>query len=94
MEVKKGFYRHFKGESYEVLRVARDCENPERKLVIYVALYEDPEFGGRQTWAREISDFLGEKTFSEDTEINGKMFGAGTKIKRFELVSEKNGSEN
>ncbi len=38
-KIKLGKYRHFKGKDYEVIGVARDCENPGRELVIYKALY-------------------------------------------------------
>jgi hypothetical protein len=73
-EVKVGGkYRHFKGKEYKVLHVARDCENPERMLVIYQALY-DSELGKNQIWTREVNDFL---SYKEDN---------GEKIKRFKLI--------
>ncbi|MGE5455747.1 MAG: DUF1653 domain-containing protein [Ignavibacteriales bacterium] len=34
-------YRHFKGKDYTVLMIAYDCEEPERKLVVYQAEYDD-----------------------------------------------------
>jgi len=43
-DLRLGKYRHFKGEEYEVIAVARDCENPERKIVVYRALYASKDF--------------------------------------------------
>jgi hypothetical protein len=39
-EVVPGRYRHFKGQSYEVIGTARDSES-EQELVVYRALYGD-----------------------------------------------------
>lgn len=47
-----GIYRHFKGNSYRVLMIAKDSENLDRELVIYEALY-----GNHQIWAREYTMF-------------------------------------
>jgi len=47
--VKLGRYRHFKGNEYEVLCIAKHSETLE-DLVIYRALYKD---GG--VWARPVS---------------------------------------
>lgn len=52
-------YRHFKGNDYLVLHLAKHSETRE-DLVIYQALYD--EMG---IWARPLVDFLGQK------EING-----------------------
>lgn len=46
MEIKLGKYRHFKGNEYEVLAVAKHSESLE-EMVVYRALYGD---GG--VWVR------------------------------------------
>ena len=68
-------YRHFKGGEYEVLWVARDCENLLREVVVYKSLYVSKEFPIGTVWARSLDDFVGEKIFDD-----------GKKVKRFELV--------
>ncbi|MEK6913787.1 MAG: DUF1653 domain-containing protein [Nanoarchaeota archaeon] len=69
-------YRHFKGEDkiYEVIAVARDCNNPEEKSVIYRNLYETEEIPFGTIWFRSLEDFC------SYTELNGK------KVKRFTLI--------
>ena len=49
MEVKKGLYKHFKGNMYEVIDVAYHSETLE-EMVVYKALY-----GEGKTWVRPIS---------------------------------------
>lgn len=46
MELKKGIYRHFKGNRYRLLYVARHSETQE-PLVVYQALY-----GEQGIWVR------------------------------------------
>lgn len=48
-EIKPGIYRHYKGNRYQVLFLARHSEN-EEMLVIYKALY-----GAGEIWARPAS---------------------------------------
>lgn len=45
-EIKVGKYRHFKGNEYEVLCLAKHSETGEQ-LVVYRALY-----GEREVWVR------------------------------------------
>ena len=77
-EVKvNGKYHHFKGKDYRVVALARDCDNPQRILVIYQALYESADFGKAQVWVREAADFLGNKKLEN-----------GTVVKKFTFVPE------
>ena len=64
-------YRHFKGGEYEVVSVARNCDDAEQEVVVYRALYGD---GG--VWVREKAEFEGDKIFED-----------GRRVKRFELIS-------
>lgn len=59
--IKKGIYRHYKGNLYEVIDVARHSESLE-DMVVYKALYGDFEL-----WVRPLKMFL------EDIEINGEV---------------------
>ena len=52
MDVKLGRYRHFKGNEYEVLFVAKHSETLE-ELVVYRALY-----GEGEVWVRPLSMWL------------------------------------
>ncbi len=58
-EFRHGIYRHFKGELYEVLHLARHSES-EEDYVVYRALY-----GVRDVWVRPLAMFV------EMVEING-----------------------
>lgn len=60
MEIKKGKYRHYKGNEYEVIGMAHHSETME-ELVIYRALYG--EFG---LWARPAS------MWNEEVIVDGK----------------------
>jgi hypothetical protein len=46
MDIKPGKYRHYKGNEYTVIGIAKHSETPE-PMVIYQALYDD-----RQFWVR------------------------------------------
>jgi hypothetical protein len=74
-----GVYRHFKGPEkiYRVLNIALDCEDPQRKIVVYEQLYATKDLPIGTIWARPLEDFVGAKV----TE--------GGLVKRFELVSKK-----
>ena len=58
--LKKGIYKHFKGNKYELLDIAKHSETLE-EMVIYKALYGD---GG--IWVRPSS------MWDEEVEIEGK----------------------
>ncbi len=49
MEPKKGRYRHYKGNEYELIGIANHSETLE-KMVIYRALYGEGEL-----WVRPLS---------------------------------------
>lgn len=61
-EIKKGRYRHFKGNEYEVIGTARHSETTE-EFVVYKALYGD---GG--LWIRP------KEMWNETVERDGKTF--------------------
>jgi hypothetical protein len=61
MEIQKGIYKHYKGNEYEVLMVAKHSET-EEKMVVYRALYG--EYG---TWVRPL------EMFTQKVEVNGEM---------------------
>jgi cyclomaltodextrinase len=49
--IRPGRYRHFKGNEYEVIGIAKDSETLE-EMVVYRALY-----GERGLWVRSASMF-------------------------------------
>lgn len=51
MTIKKGRYRHYRGNEYEVIDVARHSET-EEELVVYRALY-----GEKGLWVRPLEMF-------------------------------------
>ena len=57
---KKGRYRHYKGNEYELIGIANHSETLE-KMVVYRALY-----GEGALWVRPLS------MWSESVEVNGK----------------------
>ncbi len=61
MELKKGRYKHYKGNMYEVLDVARHSET-EEWMVVYKTLY-----GDCSTWVRPFDMFV------EKVEVGGEM---------------------
>lgn len=59
-EPRPGLYRHYKGNDYQVLGLARHTET-EEAVVVYQALY-----GARGLWVRPAA------MFNETVEIGGK----------------------
>ena len=72
MEIKPGRYRHFKGNEYEVIGVAKHSETME-ELVVYRALY-----GKCGLWVRPAS------MWNEQVERDGKTFQRFTLIQENE----------
>ena len=62
MNIKIGKYRHFKGNEYEVLHIARYSETGE-DMVVYRALY-----GEKEVWVRPAS------MWNENVERDGKTY--------------------
>jgi GNAT superfamily N-acetyltransferase len=59
--IKKGIYRHYKGNLYEVIDLAKDSEKLQ-DLVVYRALHDSG-----QLWVRPLQMFF------ENVEVNGKI---------------------
>ena len=68
IDIKLGRYRHFKGNEYEVLYIAKHSETLE-DMVVYRAMYGD---GG--VWVRPAS------MWNETVERDGKVFQRFTYI--------------
>lgn len=62
MNIKLGKYRHFKGNEYEVIAIAKHSETLE-EMVVYKALYDDGDI-----WVRPA------KMWDETIERDGKTF--------------------
>ena len=60
--MKKGIYKHFKGNKYELIDIATHSETLE-KMVVYRALY-----GENELWVRDADMFF------ENVTRNGKTF--------------------
>lgn len=59
MELKKGKYKHFKGNEYELIDIVTHSESLE-KMVLYKPLYNDSGM-----WVRPLS------MWEEEVEVNG-----------------------
>ena len=66
--LKKGFYKHFKGNIYELLDIAKNSETLE-EMVLYRACY-----GEKALWVRPLS------MWDEKIERDGKTFKRFTYI--------------
>jgi hypothetical protein len=67
MLIEPGLYKHYKGNIYEVLGIARHSETLE-ELVVYKATYQKE---GENLWVRPL------RMFSETLVVDGK------EVKRF-----------
>lgn len=67
-EIKLGRYRHFKGNEYRVLHLARHSETLE-PMVVYQALY-----GEKSVWVRPVA------MWNETVEREGKVLKRFTYI--------------
>ena len=66
--IRPGIYRHFKGNLYEVIAIAKHSETLE-ELVVYLALY-----GEHGVWVRPVS------MWNETVERDGKTYQRFTYI--------------
>ncbi|HEY8401980.1 MAG TPA: DUF1653 domain-containing protein [Cytophagaceae bacterium] len=73
LEVKKGFYRHYKGNLYEVIDVVKHSETME-DLVLYKSLAEGVSKG--KLWVRPVHMFLEDISYQ------------GAEMPRFRYISE------
>ena len=71
-KLKLGKYKHYKGNFYNVIGIAKHSETLE-ELAVYEALYENPE---GKLWVRPLKMFL------EEVEVNGK------KVPRFKYIQK------
>lgn len=67
-QLKKGVYKHFKGNNYELLHIATHSETME-KMVVYRALY-----GEKGIWVRPIA------MWNEQVELDGEKVARFTYI--------------
>ncbi len=73
--MKPGIYKHYKNKLYRILGVGRHTETLE-EMVVYQALYDDPEFGPHAIWIRPKA------LFEETVEWEGKT------VPRFTFVRD------
>jgi len=68
MQLKKGLYRHYKGNMYEVYMTVQHSET-EEWMVVYKALY-----GEQGMWVRPYEMFV------EKIEVEGRMINRFSKV--------------
>ena len=66
LEIKIGRYKHYKGNTYQVIDTAVHSETLE-KMVIYKSEYDSPDFKKGTVWVRPLS------MFQEKININGEI---------------------
>jgi hypothetical protein len=71
-QMELGLYKHYKGNMYEVIGIAKHSETLE-EMVVYKATYQEEPYN---MWVRPKAMFL------EKIEINGKL------IERFSKISK------
>ena len=50
-------YRHFKGNTYKIIAIARDSETTD-EVVVYQGLQDSSSFGSSPLWVRSKKEFL------------------------------------
>lgn len=71
--IKLGTYRHYKGDYYKVLGVARHSETLE-EMVVYQGMHYSSEFGNGPLWVRPATMFIATIEYK------------GTTMPRFEFI--------
>lgn len=79
MSVELGYYKHFKGNLYQVVAVGKHSETGE-EMVVYKGLYDSPH-GYGAVWIRPVAMFL------ETIERDGKV------MRRFAPISSEEAIE-
>lgn len=74
-EIKKGKYRHYKGNLYEIKGVVINSETLE-EMVVYKGLYKSQDFGDFPVWVRPL------KMFFDKVKVDGKT------IPRFKYIGK------
>tara|TARA_Y100000310_G_C20185452_1_gene580075 strand:- start:216 stop:440 length:225 start_codon:yes stop_codon:yes gene_type:complete len=69
-----GRYKHFKGNEYVVVSIARDSSTCSL-VVVYQGQYISKDFGENPVWVRSLEEFTSNKVFED-----------GRRVRRFELV--------
>lgn len=68
-EIKAGdLYKHFKGDYYKIVCIARDSDSTEQ-MVVYEGQYISKEWGLKPIWIRSLVDFKSPKKLDDGTEI-------------------------
>jgi hypothetical protein len=67
--IKLGKYKHYKGNEYEVIGVAKHSETLEN-FVVYRALY-----GGKELWVRSLGMFTEEVYFGDKKVLRFEYIG-------------------
>jgi hypothetical protein len=85
MAVELGFYRHYKGNCYQVIAIGKFTEmiagsDALLDVVVYKALYGSTEYGYGAIWVRPIA------IFEQDVTVNG------SKVPRFARITEEEAS--
>lgn len=73
MSIKSGVYQHYKGNTYQVIGEALHTEK-EEYVVVYRALYDDPELGPNALFVRP------KDMFQEQVEYKGELIPRFKKI--------------
>lgn len=79
--VPVGIYRHYKGQLYCVLSVARHSEN-EESLVVYRCLY-----GNYDLWVRPLADFISSVTVNGQSTSRFTFERPATELERAQYMS-------